>query len=157
MLENRYFRFAVPIVVILATIGYLAVTGVKADKSYYVTIKELHTMGDGAYSKRLRVAGNVQPGSIKRSGTRVEFVLVEETQTLHVVYRGSEPPPDTFKDNSQALADGSYGKDGVFQAKQLQAKCASKYAPKNGAPAPAAPAVVAPAKTASNFSPAAAQ
>lgn len=157
MFENRYFRFAIPIVVILATIGYLAFTGVKADKSYYVTIKELHTMGDGAYSKRLRVAGNVQPGSIKRSGTHVEFVLVEETQTLPVVYRGSEPPPDTFKDNSQALADGSYGKDGVFRAKQLQAKCASKYAPKNGAPAPGAPAVVAPAKTASNLGTAATQ
>jgi cytochrome c-type biogenesis protein CcmE len=33
------------------------------------------------------------------------------------------------KDNSQALADGSFGHDGVFHAKQLQAKCASKYAP----------------------------
>ena len=150
MFANRYFRFAIPIVVILSTIGYLAFTGVKADKSYYVTIKELHSMGEGAYSKRLRVAGNVQPGSIKRSGTHVEFILVEETQTLPVVYRGSEPPPDTFKDNSQALADGSFGKDGVFQARQLQAKCASKYAPKNGVPAPGAPAV-APAKTASNF------
>jgi cytochrome c-type biogenesis protein CcmE len=27
------------------------------------------------------------------------------------------------------LADGSFGRDGVFHAKQLQAKCASKYAP----------------------------
>ncbi len=151
MFENRYIRFAIPIVVILATIGYLAYTGANADKSYYVTIKELHTMGVGAYSKRLRVAGNVQPGSIKRSGTHVEFVLVEETQTLPVVYQGSEPPPDTFKDDSQALADGSYGRDGVFQARQLQAKCASKYAPKNGAPAPGAPAKVAPARTASNL------
>jgi cytochrome c-type biogenesis protein CcmE len=28
------------------------------------------------------------------------------------------------------LADGSFGHDGVFHAKGLQAKCASKYAPK---------------------------
>jgi cytochrome c-type biogenesis protein CcmE len=86
-------------------------------------------MGDSAYSKRLRVAGNVQPGSIKRTGTKVEFILVENDQLLQVVYSGSEPPPDTFKDNSQALADGSFGHDGIFRAKQLQAKCASKYAP----------------------------
>jgi cytochrome c-type biogenesis protein CcmE len=46
-----------------------------------------------------------------------------------VTYKGSEPPPDTFKDNSQALAEGSYGRDGVFHASVLQAKCASKYAP----------------------------
>jgi cytochrome c-type biogenesis protein CcmE len=79
----------------------------------------------------LRVAGNVQPGSIKRSGTNVNFVLVENDQTLNVVYNGTEPPPDTFKDNAQALAEGSFNRDGVFYAKQIQAKCASKYAPQD--------------------------
>jgi len=119
-------------VVILLLLGYLAYTGVQDSKSYYVTIKELHKMGDTAYSKRLRVAGNVKPGSIKRVGTHVQFVLIEEDQDLSVDYTGVEAPPDTFKDDSQALADGSFGRDGVFHAKQLQAKCASKYAPKQG-------------------------
>jgi cytochrome c-type biogenesis protein CcmE len=84
------------------------------------------------------VAGNVQPGSIKRTGTKVEFVLVENDQVLPVVYSGTEAPPDTFKDNSQALADGSFGRDGIFHAQQLQAKCASKYAPQPGTATPAA-------------------
>jgi len=131
----KYLKFGSAITVILVSMGFLAYTGVQDSKSYYVTIKELRGMGDGVYSKRLRVAGNVQPGSIKRNGTRVEFVLIEQDQTLPVVYSGTEAPPDTFKDNSQALADGSFGRDGVFHAKQLQAKCASKYAPqKPGAP-----------------------
>jgi len=99
---------------------------VQDSKSYYVTISELHKMGNGAYSKRLRVAGNVQPGSIKRTGTHVEFVLMEQDQLLSVDYTGTEAPPDTFKDDSQALADGSFGRDGVFHAKGLQAKCASE-------------------------------
>ena len=85
------------------------------------------------------MAGNVVPGSIKRTGTRVDFVLKENDLTLPVSYTGTEAPPDTFKDDSQALADGSYGRDGVFHAKQLQAKCASKYAPQQGQPG-AAPA-----------------
>src|SRR6202022_3445204 len=84
---------------------------------------------EAVHSKRLRVAGNVVPGSIQRSGTHAQFVLSEEGRTLRVDYKGSEPPPDTFKDNAQALAEGTYGEDGVFHAKQLQAKCASKYAP----------------------------
>ena len=93
-------------------------------------------MGNSAYSKRLRVAGNVQPGSIRRTGTHVQFVLVEQDQLLPVDYTGTEAPPDTFKDDSQALADGSFGRDGVFHAKALQAKCASKYAPQQpGTPA----------------------
>jgi cytochrome c-type biogenesis protein CcmE len=91
-------------------------------------------MGNEAYSKRLRVAGNVVPGSIKRTGTRVDFLLKEQDLTLPVSYTGTEAPPDTFKDDSQALADGSFGRDGVFHAKQLQAKCASKYAPQPGQP-----------------------
>lgn len=126
---SKYLKFGGAMVVILVALGYLAYTGVQESKSYYVTIKELRGMGDSAYTKRLRVAGNVQPGSIKRTGTKVEFVLVENDQVLPVVYSGTEAPPDTFKDNSQALADGSFGHDGVFHAKQLQAKCASKYAP----------------------------
>jgi cytochrome c-type biogenesis protein CcmE len=131
---KTYLKFGGATVVILLLLGYLAYTGVQDSKSYYVTIKELRTMGDSAYSKRLRVAGNVQPGSIKRNGTHVQFVLVEQDQILSVDYTGTEAPPDTFKDDSQALADGSFGHDGVFHAKALQAKCASKYAPQPGVP-----------------------
>jgi cytochrome c-type biogenesis protein CcmE len=64
-------------------------------------------------------------------------MLKENDLTLPVSYTGTEAPPDTFKDDSQALADGSFGRDGVFHAKGLQAKCASKYAPAPGT-APAA-------------------
>jgi cytochrome c-type biogenesis protein CcmE len=145
--SNTYLKFGGATLVILLALGYLAYTGVQESKSYYVTIKELRGMGDEAHTKRLRVAGNVQAGSIKRSGTKVEFVLVENDQLLPVVYTGTEAPPDTFKDESQALAEGTFGRDGVFQAKQLQAKCASKYAPQqNGAPANGMPSN-APAKS----------
>src|SRR5437879_10446814 len=105
---TKFLKFGSAMVAILLALGYLAYTGVQESKSYYVTIKELRGMGDGAYTKRLRVAGNVQPGSIKRTGTKVEFLLVEQDLTLPVVYSGTEAPPDTFKDNSQALAEGSF-------------------------------------------------
>ena len=72
---KTYVKFGGATVAILLLLAYLAYTGVQDSKSYYVTIKELHKMGDGAYTKRLRVAGNVQPGSIKRVGTHVQFVL----------------------------------------------------------------------------------
>lgn len=155
--QSRYLRFGLATAVIVLSLGYLAFTGVQESKSYYVTISELRKMGDDAYSKRLRVAGNVVPGSIQRQGTKVQFQLVEQGQTVAVSYVGSEAPPDTFVDNAQALAEGEFGRDGVFHAKKLQAKCASKYAPAdpNAPPqpgtkpaTPAAPAS-APVKTAS--------
>ena len=92
---SRYLKFGSATVVILLALGYLAYTGVQESKSYYVTIKELHGMGDSAHTKRLRVAGNVQPGSIKRNGTKVEFVLIEKDQTLrfHIAAPSLRPTP----------------------------------------------------------------
>jgi len=142
-------RIAIACAVIVGTIAWLAWSGYGANKSYYVTIPELGGMGDKAYHRQLRVEGFVQPGSIERDGPHVTFVMNEfESHTpqaatgrlLRVSYKGSEPPPYTFKDNAQALAIGAYGRDGVFHANELQAKCASKYAPAqpSASPSPAA-------------------
>src|SRR5260370_39444834 len=150
----KYARFGFAITIIVLALGYLAFTGVQQSKSYYVTISELKTMDASVYSKRLRVAGNGAPGSIKRRGTHLAFTLLEQDipgapktvkspdgkpWLLNVEYSGLDAPPDTFKDDSQALADGTFGRDGVFHAKQLQAKCASKYAPQPGATPAAEP------------------
>jgi cytochrome c-type biogenesis protein CcmE len=127
--KSPALKFIIAGVLIVATISWLAISGQRDTKSYYVTITELNAMGSKAYSKNLRVAGNVQPGSINRSGPNAEFTLIEQGKTLRVDYTGAEPPPDTFKDDAQALAIGTFGRDGTFHATQLQAKCASKYAP----------------------------
>jgi cytochrome c-type biogenesis protein CcmE len=146
--SGNTLRIGIAAVVIVGTIAWLAFTGYGANKSYYVTIAELGGLGDKAYHSQLRVEGFVQPGSIEQSGTNVTFVLNEfeshspkapTGRLLKVVYKGSEPPPDTFKDDSQALAEGTYGRDGQFHANVLQAKCASKYAPAQPGAAPAAP------------------
>lgn len=154
--RSQSLRIGLAVVVVLGVIAWLAVSGIQSNKSYYVTITELQNMGSKAYTRHLRVAGNVVPGSIERNGTHAQFVLVELGKRLPVQYAGVEPPPDTFKDNAQALAIGTYGRDGVFRATELQAKCASKYAPaqKPGGGPPGAPAPVAPDKTAALRTPA---
>jgi cytochrome c-type biogenesis protein CcmE len=122
-------KIVVAVAIVVGAVGWLSWTAVDQNKEYYVTIGELNSMGSNAYSRHLRVAGNVAPGSIERDGTNTTFVLLEQGRKLEVNYRGMEPPPDTFKDDAQALAVGTYGRDGVFHATELQAKCASKYAP----------------------------
>lgn len=114
-------------VLIVGSLVWLAVGGVSDTKTYYKTIPELEKMGSAAHGQRLRVGGDVKPGSILKKGTQVAFVLHQGGQTLNVVYAGTDPLPDTFKDNAQALADGRLGPDGVFEANKIQAKCASKY------------------------------
>ncbi len=135
---KTYWKFAALVVVIVGALIWLAAGGVNEGKTYYKTVAELDQMGAQAQGQRLRVAGDVEPGSILRNGREVTFVLVQEKRKLKVVYNGSDPLPDTFRDGAQALADGRLGSNNVFQASQIQAKCASKYEAKPGAKAPGA-------------------
>jgi cytochrome c-type biogenesis protein CcmE len=154
-ISSNTLRIGLAATVIVGTIVWLAFSGYGANKSYYVTIAELGNMGDKAYHSQLRVEGFVVPGSIEHNGPHVDFVMNEfeshspkvgTGKLLKISYKGSEPPPDTFKDDSQALAEGSYGRDGVFHASVLQAKCASKYAPA-GPNQPASKPAANPAKS----------
>ena len=111
---------------------WLAAGGISESKTYYKSIDELGQMGDSALGKRLRVGGDVESGSIIRAGREVTFTLRQEKRALKVVYDGTDPLPDTFRDGAQALADGKMGPDGVFRANKIQAKCASKYEAKPG-------------------------
>ena len=150
MRSSAPWKIVVAVLIVVGAIGWLTWSAVDQNKEYYVTIGELNGLGNKAYTRHLRVAGNVKPGSIERDGPNATFVLLEQGRTLKVNYQGAEPPPDTFKDESQALAVGTYGRDGVFHATQLQAKCASKYGPaKPGQPAqPGPPPGEAPNKAA---------
>jgi cytochrome c-type biogenesis protein CcmE len=142
---KTYVKFGALMTVILGSLVWLAVGGVKDTKTYYKTIPELQHMGNAAEGQRIRVGGDVQPGSIQKQQAEVTFVLHQGAQVLHVVYRGSDPLPDTFRDNAQALADGRLGADGVFMATKIQAKCASKYESK-----PAKPSLTHPGNGAAN-------
>lgn len=124
---RTYVNFGILTVLIVGSLVWLAMGGIADTKTYYKTISELGQMGATARSTRLRIGGDVRPGSIVRHGNQVSFTLHQGPQILNVVYTGTDPLPDTFKDNAQALADGRLGPDGVFEAKKIQAKCASKY------------------------------
>lgn len=122
-----WMKFALVVTVIIGTLTWLAAGGINETKTYYKTISEVAAMGERAQTERLRVGGDVERGSIVRNGKDVRFVLKQEATKLNVVYVGTDPLPDTFRDDSQALADGRMRPDGTFEAKKIQAKCASKY------------------------------
>jgi cytochrome c-type biogenesis protein CcmE len=126
-MKRKQLKFAVGSVVIVLTLSYLAYSGYQESKTYYHTVPELYALKDNAYEKRLQVSGDVIPGSIKRDGKIVTFVIGAEPQTLQVKYVGKDPLPDTLIDRATAMATGRMGRDGVFVADSMLAKCASKY------------------------------
>ena len=129
---NKYGKFAILITVIVGSLVWLATAGIKGSQTYYKTITELRQMGGDAHSRHIRVGGDIQSNSIVHDGQVTRFNLVQDKQILAVAYEGRDPLPDTFRDGAQALAGGQLGPDGIFHAQEVQAKCASKYAPAPG-------------------------
>jgi len=124
---KKQYKFGIGIGIIVLSMGFLAWLGYGESKTYYHTIAELDTLRGSAAVHRMRIGGTVQPGSIHHVTGRTDFVLLGEGKSLSVSYTGTEPLPDSFVDNSQALIEGTLGRDGTFVAEHVQAKCASKY------------------------------
>jgi hypothetical protein len=80
--------------------------------------------------RHLRVAGNVAPGS-DRARRNQRNLHLSSKAAPSVAYRGTEPPPDTFKDDAQ-LSPSEPTAATASPATQLQAKCPSKHAMSRG-------------------------
>ena len=123
--KSKKLKFGIGIAIILAAVGWEAVSGFQQSKTYYVTVKEL-TSGKVTH-QHVRVGGVIVPGSIHRSGEILTFNLSQENQTIPVTYVGQATLPDDFKGGANAIVEGDYLAVGTFRAQQVQAKCASKY------------------------------
>ncbi|MBN2243643.1 MAG: cytochrome c maturation protein CcmE [Acidobacteria bacterium] len=120
-------KFVVGGIIIIAALFWLGLVGFEESKAYYITVDEYRSMQESLAGKTIRLAGDVVPGSIDRSKTRMEFVIGSGKSRIKVRYVGSDIIPDTFNDESQALVEGSIADNGVFHARRIEAKCASKY------------------------------
>src|SRR5262247_2993195 len=99
-MKRKQLKFAVGSVIIVLTLSYLAYSGYQESKTYYHTVPELYSLKDKALDLRLQVSGDVIPGSIKREGKVVSFVIGNEKQSLPVKYIGKDPLPDTLMDRA---------------------------------------------------------
>jgi len=120
-------KFLLGAAVVVAALAWLGFVGFEESKAYYITVDEYHAMKGSLDGKTLKLAGDVVEGSIDRTRPRMEFVLGSRQTRIRVRYVGQAIIPDTFKDGSKALVEGKVAPDGVFEARHIEAKCASKY------------------------------
>jgi cytochrome c-type biogenesis protein CcmE len=126
-MSSPKLKFILGGAVIVASLTWLGFVGFQESKAYYVTVEEFDQLQGELQGKTLKVAGDVVEGSIDRTKPQMEFIINSEGKTLRVRYVGKDIIPDTFKDGSKALVEGSMAPDGMFQARRIEAKCASKY------------------------------
>src|SRR6266436_4566061 len=81
--------------------------------------------------RTFRIGGMVVPGSLKRQGVEVHFVVTDTARSMPVVYRGQLP--DLFKEGKGVVAQGQLGADGVFTAREVLAKHDENYMPPEAA------------------------
>lgn len=123
-------RFLIGAAVIVAGVTGLIVTGVKETGIYFLTPTQLvdRTRTDTTFHDvGLKVGAKVVPGSVRRDSRTIDFRVTDGTSEFPVSYTGLVP--DTFTDasNIEVIVEGKYGRDGVFHATEVLAKCGSRY------------------------------
>jgi len=111
-------------VVVAACVGYLIYSASGGSAEYYLTVSELRAQQPATGD--VRVAGVVQNDVVRsEGGLHVRFTEKDSTASVLVDYSG--PVPDIFQPGITVVADGRLGADGVFHARQLLAKCPSRF------------------------------
>jgi len=120
-------KLLVAATVLVMAVGFLVFNAMGSSMAYYQTLGELRESGKDVTGERVRVGGDVVPGSIDRIGLEdeIRFTVTDGEQTMDMVY--SEVVPDIFKDDVEVVAEGHVGPDGVFQAETLLTKCPSRF------------------------------
>jgi len=81
--------------------------------------------------RTFRIGGMVVPGSVKRDGVEVRFVVTDTAKNIPVAYRGALP--DLFREGKGVVAQGQLGPDGLFTAREVLAKHDENYMPPEAA------------------------
>lgn len=125
-------KFAVGAAVIVGCVTLLIVEGVRQTGTYFLTPTQLveRVRADSSFHDvGLKVSAKVVRGSITRdrAAQRVDFSISDGGARFPVTYVGLVP--DTFTDASDidVVIEGKFGRDGVFHATDVIAKCGSRY------------------------------
>ena len=125
-------KFLVGAAVIVGCVGYLIAAGVKETGVYFLTPTELvakTTTDSTLYGLGLKVGAKVVPGSIRRDPAQrqIDFRISDGTREIPVTYTGLVPDTFTDANDIEVIVEGRFGRDGLFRATEVLAKCGSRY------------------------------
>lgn len=125
-------KFVVGASIIVASVVFLIASGVRQTGVYFLTPSELAARVEADptfHDVGIKVGAKVVRGSIRRDDERqqVDFEVTDGQHQFPVTYVGLVP--DTFTDANEieVIVEGKFGRDGVFRATEVLAKCGSRY------------------------------
>lgn len=91
---------------------------------YFCNADEVGRRSECTTTKRFRLQGTVDTGSVKTAGDGVAFTVSFEGATIPVTHRGD--PPDKFKESVPVVLEGAM-RDGRFESDRILVKHSEKY------------------------------
>jgi cytochrome c-type biogenesis protein CcmE len=120
-------RLVFAVAAVGASLGWVAFTGLKGNLVYYKTPTEILQQGTSGEGLRVRLGGQVQSGSVQRSGSTVSFIVTDGTTRMTVI--DTAGVPSLFRDGKGVVVEGYYGADGTFHADTVLVKHNDDYRP----------------------------
>ncbi len=107
----------------------MAMSALKDQAAYFYTPAEARA-AKVEPGLAIRLGGMVVPGSLKREadGVTIRFDLTDGKASVPASFSGITP--DLFKENSGAIAEGSFDASGTFRATNILAKHDERYMPR---------------------------
>jgi cytochrome c-type biogenesis protein CcmE len=121
-------KIAIAAAVLVCAVGYLMYTSVQSTSaSFFDTVSELNARADSLDGELVRVGGDVVEDSIQLDGVGgpIHFQITDGVEVLSVTYDGQVP--DIFDEHIEAVVEGTYRADGVFEAATVLTKCPSRF------------------------------
>lgn len=135
-MKARHKRIAMIVagIIVLAIAAALLLKSFRSNLVFFFTPTQV-VKGEAPKEGNFRIGGLVETGSLERlaNGTQVKFKVTDTAKSMQVVYTGILP--DLFKEGKGVVAQGKFGKDGIFEADQVLAKHDENYMPPEAAEA----------------------
>ncbi|MCM5679909.1 cytochrome c maturation protein CcmE [Schlegelella sp. S2-27] len=130
--RQRRVAIVLGIVAALAAATALVIDALRSNMVFYYSPSQVAAQ-QAPGGRAFRVGGLVAPGSVRRDGLQVRFVVTDTVQMLPVRYEGLLP--DLFREGKGVVAQGRLAADGVFVAQEVLAKHDENYMPPEAADA----------------------
>ena len=120
-------KLAIGAAVVATVTGYMAYLGASTTWQYYLTVDECLAGSTDVGDSRLRVHGNVAPGSLRVAAdhSQATFQLAGTSGQLAVTCPG--PLPDNLAENMEVVVEGRLQSGTTLAGERVLTKCASKY------------------------------
>jgi cytochrome c-type biogenesis protein CcmE len=125
--QQRAVRVVVSAAVIIGAFSVLFFAMAQKDALFYKHVDEVMASPDQWYGKSLQLHGFVD-GTILQKPNTLDYRFSVKAGNAVVLASYSGIVPDTFKTGSEVVLTGQLMPDG-FHAKDVMAKCPSKYTP----------------------------